>query len=412
MTRMLERFGDLTGEGVFYHDQEPGRVLMSDQTCAFCAYSLQHSVTGDYCRYACHGAAMQMLSSGEPHFQRCWAGLLFSAVAVAPRGAYQGGLECGGFIAEGEAGDIADVVKERLQAVPNVDAKPFLRRLSSLREMAPGAIRGLGMLLLETTLSEGINCSRLVRRANEQYQRQRQIAEAYALLEDRDVSPPDVLGDTYQLVSYLHRKDQAGAMQFVSGYLAKLLMISRWNLMRLRAHVRVLLAVMTSQAILDGEDWTSATARELLVMADIEKADRVEDICSLVADRVLEHFGEGNANEPRLRLSDKVITWLQGHFHESARLEDAARAVGASVSSIAHRLPIETGKSYRRLRLDIRIAEAKRLLAETNRSVSDIAESCGFSDQSHLIRLFKEAVNLTPGQFRSMLTIAGPGDAL
>jgi len=404
LQNLLASFGRISGQGAVYHPQDGRSVMTNAQVCAFCAYSLKHPVTGDYCRYACHGAAMQTLSSGEPHYQRCWAGLLNVTVAAAPRGIYRGGVESGGFYAEGEVDDIREIIAERLKAVSHVDPVPFLARVRSLRELSASALRGLGLLLLENTFSEGINSSLTVQKQHECYQRQRQIAEAYATLQGREVTPPDVLGDTYQLASYLHRGDREGAMQFISGYLAKLLLISRWNLTRLRAHVRVLMAVMTSQDILEGMDWTAATSRELLAMARIEKADNVEAICSEVAELVLAHFGRLDADAQRgLRLSDRVLAWLQGHYHEAATLRDAARAVGASLSSIAHRLPVETGKSYSRLRLDFRIAEAKRLLAETDLGISEIAESCGFSDQSHLTRCFRAEVNLTPGRFRSLL---------
>jgi len=411
LQHLLQAFGNVSGQGAVYHTQEEGGgVLMNRQACAFCAYSLRHPVTGAYCRYACHGAAMQTLSSGEPHYQRCWAGLLYVAVAAAPRGLYRGGIECGGFYAEGESEEIAEIISGRLKAVPNVDLAPFLMRIGSLREISASALRGLGLFLMESTFSEGVNSSRTVQKQHERYERQRRIAEAYATMQGREMTPPDVLGDTYQLVSYLHRRDQDGAMQFISGYLAKLLLVSRWNLTRLRAHVRVLMAVLTSQDILDGMDWTAATSRELLTMARIEKADTVELICSEVAEMVLTHFGRMAGEDVRqVLLSDRVLAWLQGHYHEGATLRDAARAVGASVSAVAHRLPVETGKSFRRLRLELRIAEAKRLLAESGMEISEIAETCGFSDQSHFTRLFRAEVNLTPGRFRALLDLDKTG---
>jgi len=404
LSNLLQTFGRVSGQGAVYHPQEGLGEMLNSETCAFCAYSLKHPVTGTYCRYACHGAAMQTLSSGEPHYQRCWAGLLYVTVATAPRGIYRGGVESGGFYAEGEAGEIREVIAARLKAVPNINPAPFLARVGSLRELSASALRGLGLFLLESTFSEGLNSSRAVQKQHERYERQRQIAEAYAAMQGREMTPPDVLGDTYQLVSYLHRGDRDGAMQFISGYLAKLLLVSRWNLTRLRAHVRVLMAVITSQDILEGMDWTAATSRELLAMARIEKADNVELICSEVAELVLAHFGRlDGAADKGMRLSDRVLAWLQGHYHEAATLRDAARAVGASVSAIAHRLPAETGKQYSRLRLELRIAEAKRLLAESDAGISEIAETCGFSDQSHFTRCFRAEVNLTPGRFRALL---------
>jgi AraC-like DNA-binding protein len=411
--KLIASVGAISGQGVVFHPQESRTVLRNAQTCEFCVHALTHAITGDFCRYACLGAALQTLTSGEPHYQRCWAGLLYVTVAAAPRGVYQGGIACGGFFGEEEADDIPEVIAERLGAVPRLATAPFMARISSLRPISTSALRGLGLFLLESTLSAGINSVREVQRRHDRYEQQRRIADAYATLQHSMVDTPDVMGDTYRLVSFLHRRDREGAMQFISGHLAKLLLVSNWNLVKLRAHVRVLLAVMTSQDILAGMGWTAATGRELVTMSRIEKADDVETICSEVADLVLDHFGRLDPGDGGgLRLADRVIAWLQGHYHERATLRDAARAVGASVSAIAHRLPLETGKPYARMRTDLRIAEAKRLLAETGMGISEIAGACGFSDQSHFTRRFKAEINLTPGQFRALLKPDAPLDLL
>ncbi len=400
----VSTLGSVTGQGAVYHPPGAESPIVNGQICAFCAYCLKHGSVGPYCRYACHSAAMQTLSSGEPHYQRCWAGLLYVTVAVAPGGEYAGGISMGGFYAEGEEGTIEAGLVQRLAAIPRTEAKPFLARLGSLREIAPSALRGLGLFLMETTFSSGINSSKWFRKRHDDYVQQREIAEAYADLQQEQVTSPDVMADTYQLMSYMHRHDRDGAMRFISRYLAKLLLISNWNLVKLRAHVRVLLAVITSQDVLGGMDWAAALRREWLFMNRIEKAADTETICSEVAEVVLQHFGSVDTPASGERtLGDRLAEWLERNCQERATLEDAARAVGASVSTIAHQLPEETGKTYGQLRRETRIALAKRLLATSTMGISVIADACGFADQSHFTRVFKAEISLTPGQFRKML---------
>ncbi|NJM26443.1 MAG: helix-turn-helix transcriptional regulator [Bacteroidia bacterium] len=47
-----------------------------------------------------------------------------------------------------------------------------------------------------------------------------------------------------------------------------------------------------------------------------------------------------------------------------------------------------------------RVEKAVALLTENKLSLSEIAFACGFSDQSHFIRCFKEAMGTTPSRFR------------
>lgn len=51
-----------------------------------------------------------------------------------------------------------------------------------------------------------------------------------------------------------------------------------------------------------------------------------------------------------------------------------------------------------------RIKEATGLLADKSLSLTEIAHQCGFSDQSHFTRLFKKMYNLTPSEYRKIIT--------
>jgi len=378
--------------------------IIGEATCSFCRYCLQHPSTAPYCRYACHSAAMQTLASGEPHYQRCWAGLLFVSAAIAPGNEYHGGISIGGFYAPGEDSELRETLLRRLSGMPGLSARDFTERLRSLHEIEASALHGLGLFLFEATLSSGANSSIWFTHRHEEYVRRREIAEAYIDLKQQPVSPPDIIADTYRLVSFLHQHDEEGARRFISQYLAKLLMLSNWNLVKLRAYVRVLLAVITSQDVLNGMDWEVATRREWIYMTRIEKASEVEAICLAVAELVMEHFSSTDITGGDNRaLSDRVIEWLERNCGEKATLRDAAKAVGASTSSIAHQLPGETGKTFAELRREIRIAKAKRLLATSTMNISSIADACGFVDQSHFTRVFRREISLTPGMFRKML---------
>ena len=401
---VMESIGNVAGQGAVYHSPDASLPSVNDEVCAFCSYCLRHKDVSPYCRYACQSAAMQTLTSGEAHFQRCWAGLLSVSVAIAPAGEYRGGISLGGFLAEGEDAGIRELVSQRLAAIPRVDNAPFLARLGSLREIAPSALRGLGHFLLEATFSSGLNSSSRFRKQHDTYVRQRQIAEAYEDLRQAEVVAPDIMSDTYQLASFLNRRDSEGAQEFISRYLAKLLLVSNWNLTKLRAHVRTLAAVVTSQDVLDGVVWEDAMRREWLFMTRIERAPDAESICTSVAEFVLRHFGRaGSTGAGDRTLSDRVTEWLEQHCQEGATLKDASRAVGVSISTISHQLPLDIGKTFTELRAEIRIALAKRLLATSEMPISAIADACGFSDQSHFTKALKTAISLTPGQFRRML---------
>ena len=48
----------------------------------------------------------------------------------------------------------------------------------------------------------------------------------------------------------------------------------------------------------------------------------------------------------------------------------------------------------------LRVEHAKKLLASSALTTEQIAQSCGFQSQHHLLRSFKKVVRQTPGEYR------------
>jgi len=408
---LLDEIEQLTGQGALYHGLYEQQLLLNGKVCAFCRHALAHPVAVSLCRVACCNATVHATASGEPHFYRCWANLLFITIPIAPHNKCCGGVELGGFCVAGEESDIRDAVTQVAGTWPNTNPKTFLKLIPTLRQITPSALRGLGTLAMETSCSSGVNSSFFFRRQNEKYLQQRRIAEAFADIRNQETTTPDILGDTYQLLTFLNQNDKPGAMAFVSKYLAKLLMASNWDQIKLKAHVRVLLAVMTSQNILRGTPWTVATCREMRQMLRLEHAASTEESCYEVAEWIQEYFeGKDPSLQDSRPLSERVTNWQQSHYQEKITLATASHAIGVSASTLVHRLRRETGKTFKQLLTEIRLSEAKKFLATTSFEISEIGDTCGFFDQSHFTHEFKRAINLTPGEFRKLLRV--PDDAL
>lgn len=411
ITSVLENIASLCGQGAVYHGLHDSALLKNAKVCAFCRHALDYMPAAALCRYSCCNATVHAMASGEPYFYQCWAGFLFVTVPVAPHNRCAGGISLGGFLATEQRMDVRETVAQSLGSLSTSVLDPLLAKLPSVRPITPSALRGLGSLALETTFSSGLNSSAFFRMQNDKYLQQRRIAEAFADLRAQDVSPPDILRDTYELVKLLHHDDRAGAMEFVSRYLAKLLMASNWDLLKLKAHVRTLLAVITSHEILNGTPWAVATSQELRHMARLEQAASTEESCYEVAEWIQHHFRHTDNGIPDGRsLGDRLLAWMQTHYAGRVTIALAARAMGVSPSTLVHRLPGETGKTFKQLLLEVRISEAKKMLATTALEISAVAGQCGFFDQSHFTRELKRSINLTPGQFRKLLRV--PENAL
>jgi AraC family transcriptional regulator len=85
------------------------------------------------------------------------------------------------------------------------------------------------------------------------------------------------------------------------------------------------------------------------------------------------------------------------------QVADVARRAGVHPVYLARcvRRWYRTGVAEELRRLRVRSAAAG--LAESSRTVSDLAHDNGFADEAHLCRTFRRATGIPPGAFRSLL---------
>jgi AraC family transcriptional regulator len=99
----------------------------------------------------------------------------------------------------------------------------------------------------------------------------------------------------------------------------------------------------------------------------------------------------------------QVMDELRTDWRPSMQVADVARRAGVHPVYLARcvRRWYRTGVAEELRRLRVRSAAAG--LAESSRTVSDLAHDNGFADEAHLCRTFRRATGIPPGAFRSLL---------
>ncbi|MEO8425552.1 MAG: AraC family transcriptional regulator [Verrucomicrobiota bacterium] len=104
--------------------------------------------------------------------------------------------------------------------------------------------------------------------------------------------------------------------------------------------------------------------------------------------------------ERSLRLK-KLFDHINARAAEKLSVGAAARLVGMSAPQFMKTFKQVAGMTLVAYLNHVRLANAARLLRETNRSIADIADAAGFSDQSYFDKRFKRAFGRTPKEFRA-----------
>ncbi|MGO4572443.1 AraC family transcriptional regulator [Microvirga sp. 2TAF3] len=96
----------------------------------------------------------------------------------------------------------------------------------------------------------------------------------------------------------------------------------------------------------------------------------------------------------------RVRDYLDTHLSQEAELAKLAAMAGLSRSHFIRAFRKETGLTPHAYLIDRRFRAASRLL-ERGEMPGDVATACGFFDQSHLNRVFKARMGVTPGTYRA-----------
>ena len=110
-----------------------------------------------------------------------------------------------------------------------------------------------------------------------------------------------------------------------------------------------------------------------------------------------------NGAAPSMPALQNMLTYIQNHYAEPIRLADIA-ASGAMCRSkccsmfrdVLQQSPLEFTQNFR-------IQKSIALLRDTDLSVSEIAEACGFNNSSYYVECFHRIVGQSPKKYRTML---------
>jgi AraC-like DNA-binding protein len=148
-----------------------------------------------------------------------------------------------------------------------------------------------------------------------------------------------------------------------------------------------------------------AEARERFASELVAKLEEAQSLY-----QVIEGFKEALArlglvsssalHGPKVLRLEATLQYLRENFAEPLRLPEVARRAGFSVPVFTRAFKQATGTSFLAFVRSLRVEHAKKLLSSSPLTTEQIAQSCGFQSQHHLLRSFKKVVGQTPGEYR------------
>ena len=139
-----------------------------------------------------------------------------------------------------------------------------------------------------------------------------------------------------------------------------------------------------------------------------QKNTGYKDICQAYMEiliiRLMRNTSLAIPAEPQAGASNRqcatVKRYIDQHFKEALTLEQLAEKCHMNKFYLSHSFKRAYGSSPINYMISKRIDESKYLLAETDLSMSQIAQLLGFSSLSYFSQVFRRTQNMTPMEYR------------
>ena len=354
----------------------------------------------DICKYCPKNECGQFLKGCQEAYR--WDGLyifhcpmdmvLVCASVTGEKGNLEGGLVLGPIILDN---------REEL-AEKSADIN-FQRILPSVAEFEPNKIQGMAELLAAIAG----NLSNMSRgKAGRYFYRQESLLNAMYVEQMRDSTQSDEY--TYPIVmegklrNAIKNRDKEGSQTILNQMLAYIFTYNNNKLEAIKPRITELIVIISRAAVDAG-----ANGKDILLInenfnANIEEFKDLEDL-SVWVSNIMQRFISLTFEFDKAKHADiiyRVIDYIKNNYRERISLDELAKKTFLSKTYLSSLFKKETGYSISEYINDIRVDKSQSLLKDSDLSITDIAEMCGFEDQSYYTKVFKKVTGITPKKYR------------
>lgn len=205
------------------------------------------------------------------------------------------------------------------------------------------------------------------------------------------------------LLAAIMRGDRGEARHIINYVLVQIYSAGEERSDLLKGLLLELVVMISRAAVQAGAAQSEVLGLDFRLLTDLAKIDDDEALAAWLRN-ALEHListiqRQENSTPPLLII--KALDFMQRNLHRDISRDETARHVGVSPGRFSQILKERTGRPFTELLRQYRVDRASDMLRNTEKSMAEIADACGFCDQSYFTRVFRDVKGVTPGQFRT-----------
>jgi len=373
-------------------ENEPPELLPEGDLRDFCAHCTHGQHIGLTTHlYGCHEAHRW---NGK-YVYYCPLGLTYIAASISDStAAVAGGIIAGPIV----MGDHQDVIQD-------LPAPGMAWAVSQLSRFSPDKVRNISEILAAVAASIGDSERR--KRENPLHSQERLLYEISIAKEqyaDSDAKSAEMLlSFEKELHNAVLRGEKDSALKMINEVLAHIHVYSEFDVRAIKARLMELLVILSRATIEAGADPAETFLLSENSISQIEQYSDAEQLALWISG-IVRRFVTQAFDLAQIKHSDvvfKTTNYIKQNCAEKLSLDSLARVVFLSKSYLSSIFKKETGISLTAYITKVRVERSKKLLLESNASLSHISSQCGFKDQSYFTKVFKKETGVSPKRFRN-----------
>lgn len=380
-----------------------GNILQKQgDTTRFCMIVKEYLPAGDTCEQLHVNAGKKAIAIGDSYIFTCHANLNHITYPLIHKGVFFGSVLVGPFLME-DADSIMILDIANRYGLPTSSLLDLYEASSGLSIVLPDKVNYISRLL-SYLFSGLIGESQLIMRKNQgRLAQQSKINESIQMYKSYNlVQYPYPYEKEKELITKVRTGNAPEAKAILNDLLGYVLFSEGAELETVKTRAVELCSLLSRASIEGGAATNNALKMNDEILNSIRGSTTIDQLCYRLQEAV-EEFSDNVFSLPSSKNSElvkKAVNYIAQNYSSPLSLEDVANQVHLNAAYFSTIFKQVTGSSFKEYLNMVRIEESKRLLANTDYSVIDIAVSVGFDNQSYFSKVFKKYTGLSPKQYR------------
>lgn len=205
-----------------------------------------------------------------------------------------------------------------------------------------------------------------------------------------------------ELLSLIPLGDKAGSQKVLNEILGHVFFTSGGNFEVIKARILELIVLLSRAALEGGADVELIFGLNYKYLSQINEFTTIDELTYWLSD-IMTRFTDCVFDLRDVKHIDviyKAIDYIKRNYMKKIMLEDVASHVQLSTSYFCAVFKDEMKCNFNAYLNRIRIEMSKKLLADHDIPLADVANLVGYEDQSYYTRVFRNHVGISPGKYR------------